>query len=66
MLPCSRDRRPFSPRLAFPFSDTKEAAQLESSKSFAKRICRKYGIPTADYVVVESYEEGVAALEEVP
>ncbi|HOB23145.1 MAG TPA: phosphoribosylamine--glycine ligase, partial [Bacillota bacterium] len=48
------------------FGPTKEAAQLESSKSFAKRICRKYGIPTADYVVVESYEEGVAALERFP
>ncbi|MBY7649682.1 MAG: phosphoribosylamine--glycine ligase [Candidatus Liberibacter europaeus] len=31
------------------FGPSKAAAQLESSKSFAKNFCLKYGIPTAKY-----------------
>lgn len=45
------------------FGPSQEAAQLESSKEFAKEICRKYGIPTADYVVVDSLEAGAQALK---
>jgi phosphoribosylamine--glycine ligase len=33
------------------FGPARQAAQLESSKSFAKNIMQKYGIPTADYRV---------------
>ena len=33
------------------FGPTKKAAQLEGSKSFAKKIMKKYGIPTADFEI---------------
>ena len=38
------------------FGPTKEAAQIESSKEFAKRLMAKYGIPTAGYEAFNSYE----------
>ncbi len=44
----------------------KESAQLEASKEFAKEFLVRHAIPTARYVAVESYEEGVAALTEFP
>ncbi len=31
------------------FGPSQQAAQLEGSKAFTKRLCQKYGIPTADY-----------------
>jgi phosphoribosylamine--glycine ligase len=31
------------------FGPTKDAALIESSKGFMKDLCRKYGVPTADY-----------------
>ena len=31
------------------FGPTREAAQLESSKDFAKAFMKRHGIPTADY-----------------
>jgi phosphoribosylamine--glycine ligase len=31
------------------FGPTKAAARLEGSKSFTKELCRRYGIPSADY-----------------
>lgn len=37
------------------FGPTKAAAQIESSKEFAKKLMRKYSIPTADYEVFDSY-----------
>jgi phosphoribosylamine--glycine ligase len=40
------------------FGPTKAAAQLESSKSFAKAFMRRHGIPTADYAV---FDDAVAA-----
>lgn len=43
------------------FGPTKAAAQIESSKVFAKELMRKYHIPTADYAVF-SQDEGDAAL----
>ena len=44
------------------FSPTKEAAQLESSKDFAKAFMKRKGIPTAEY---ESFTDPQAAHEYV-
>ena len=44
------------------FGPTQEAAQIESSKEFAKRLMAKYGIPTAAY---EAFDEFEAAWEYV-
>jgi phosphoribosylamine--glycine ligase len=41
------------------FGPVKAAAQLESSKIFAKNLMKKYGIPTADY---ETFTDSAAAL----
>lgn len=40
------------------FGPTKEAAQLESSKDFAKAFMKRHGIPTADY---ETFTDAEAA-----
>ena len=40
------------------FGPTKEAAQLESSKDFAKAFMKRHGVPTADY---ETFEDVAAA-----
>jgi phosphoribosylamine--glycine ligase len=40
------------------FGPTKEAAQLESSKDFAKAFMKRHGIPTADY---ETFADAKAA-----
>ena len=45
------------------FGPTRQAAQLETSKAFARELMKKYGIPGPDYRVVDSYQEGVAYLE---
>lgn len=44
------------------------AAQLEGSKSFAKKFMQKYGIPTADYIEVTTanLEEGINFLKRQP
>lgn len=39
------------------FGPTKAAAELESSKAFAKNFMRQHGIPTAAYAVCHSTEE---------
>ena len=36
------------------FGATKDAAQIEGSKIFAKRLMKKYGIPTADFEVFDN------------
>ena len=45
------------------FGPTKAAAEIESSKVFAKNLMRKYGIPTADYRVFTSAAEAVVCLD---
>ena len=47
------------------FGPTAKAAQLESSKAFAKDFMLKHHIPTAAYAVVESVEEGLAQAREI-
>jgi phosphoribosylamine--glycine ligase len=42
------------------FGPTAAAAQLESSKIFMKRLCRRYGIPTAGFRI---FEDAGAAVE---
>jgi len=44
------------------FGPTRDAARLETSKSFAKRFMQRHNIPTAAYTVVTSEDEAVAAL----
>jgi phosphoribosylamine--glycine ligase len=46
------------------FGPSKEPAQLEGSKIYAKELMRKYGIPTADFVVQSDYNESVAYAKE--
>lgn len=36
------------------FGSTKDAAQIEGSKIFAKRLMKKYGIPTAEFEVFDN------------
>ena len=45
------------------FGPTREAAMLETSKAWAKRFMQRHTIPTANYAVCCSRDEGVAALE---
>ena len=42
---------------------TKEAAQLEASKSFAKDLMKQYLVPTAEYRTASSPEEAIDTLE---
>ncbi len=42
------------------FGPTRAAAQLESSKSFAKEFMRRHGIPTARYAVFEEAQQAHA------
>src|SRR3979411_940885 len=44
------------------FGPTKTAAQLESSKSFAKEFLQRHHIPTAHYAICDSIEEVRSAL----
>ncbi|MGI6577484.1 MAG: phosphoribosylamine--glycine ligase [Eubacteriales bacterium] len=41
------------------FGPTAAAAEIESSKSFAKGLMRKYGIPTADYAVFSEMDDAL-------
>ncbi len=45
------------------FGPNAAAAQLEGSKGFTKDLCRANGIPTADYVRVETVADARRALE---
>ena len=42
------------------FGPNRAAAQIEASKSFAKGLMKKYGIPTAAYEVFTDYERALA------
>jgi phosphoribosylamine--glycine ligase len=48
------------------FGPTQVAAQLESSKSFAKHIMDQYNIPTAKYTIVSSFQEAIDYLVDHP
>ncbi len=45
------------------FGPTKAAAELEGSKSFAKSLMRRHGIPTADYAEFEQFEPAMRYLD---
>ena len=46
------------------FGPTKAAAQIEGSKSYAKEIMKKYGIPTAAYETFMEAEPAIAYIKE--
>ncbi len=48
------------------FGPTAQAAQIESSKSFAKKIMTTAGVPTATYWVIHNEAEGRALLQTMP
>jgi phosphoribosylamine--glycine ligase len=48
------------------FGPTKEAALIESSKVFAKRLMQKYGIPCAKDAVFTSFKEAEAYVRKQP
>lgn len=45
------------------FGPGKAAAELEGSKSFAKGLMRRHGIPTADYAEFEQFESAMRYLD---
>ncbi|HJB92402.1 MAG TPA: phosphoribosylamine--glycine ligase [Candidatus Borkfalkia stercoripullorum] len=45
------------------FGPNKRAAEIESSKAFAKELMKKYGIPTAKYETFSDYEKALAYVE---
>lgn len=47
------------------FGPTKQAAQLEGSKSFAKEFMQRHQIPTADYACYTNLEEAIAYLDQI-
>ncbi|MBQ3253726.1 MAG: phosphoribosylamine--glycine ligase [Acholeplasmatales bacterium] len=48
------------------FGPTKGAAQIESSKKFAKDLMQKYNIPTAKYQAFSDYNEALEYVKESP
>lgn len=45
------------------FGPTKDAAIIESSKTYAKSLMKKYNIPTADYEVFDNYDNAIEYLK---
>lgn len=45
------------------FAPTKAAAQIEGSKIFAKRLMKKYGIPTAEFEVFDNPDDAKAYIK---
>jgi phosphoribosylamine--glycine ligase len=48
------------------FGPVAEAARLEGSKAYAKEVMIAAGVPTGGHAVVESVDEGMAAVERYP
>src|SRR3954465_5878506 len=48
------------------FGPLAAAARLEGSKAFAKDVMAAAGVPTGDYAVVETVEDGLAAIASYP
>ncbi len=48
------------------FGPEAKAAIIEGSKVFSKNLCKKYGIPTAEYEVFTDMNEALAYLETAP
>jgi phosphoribosylamine--glycine ligase len=48
------------------FGPTREVAQLEGSKAFAKEIMEAAGVATATWRAVDTVEDGMAAIERYP
>jgi phosphoribosylamine---glycine ligase len=48
------------------FGPSAAAARLEGSKAFAKEVMAAAGVPTAEFAVVESVEDGLAAVVSYP
>ena len=48
------------------FGPNAAAARLEGSKGFTKDLCRRAGIPTADYIRADTIAEAMAALNRFP
>ncbi|MGI6039963.1 MAG: phosphoribosylamine--glycine ligase [Clostridiales bacterium] len=46
------------------FGPNADAAEIESSKSFAKKLMKKYGIPTADFAVFDSLDLAIDYVNE--
>jgi len=45
------------------FGPTKEAAEIEGSKIFAKNLMKKYGIPTAEYATFSKLDKAIEYLQ---
>ena len=45
------------------FGPSKAAAQIESSKAFAKKLMKKHGIPTAEFEIFKEKEKALAYVE---
>ena len=52
----------FARRNLLVFGPGRSAAELEGSKVFAKQFCQRYGLPTAEALVVSSRDEAAAAV----
>lgn len=53
----------FSEKGILIFGPSQKAAQIESSKAFAKDLMQKYNIPTANYKVCNSFSDSLVALK---
>jgi len=47
------------------FGPSRDAAEIEASKVFAKEFCQRHGIPTGDAVVVRNRDEAAAAAHKI-
>ena len=47
------------------FGPTKKSAQIETSKVFAKKIMKKYNIPTAEYEIFDNYNDAINYLDTI-